>query len=340
MTRLPNRSQGGQLLSASRPAMGSFFEVKLPASYPGAMSLADAALDLIEEIESRLTIYRPDSLISRLNAAAHAAPFPVDPETFTLIERAAEIGARTSGAYDLACGALSQAWGFVHGPKRVPDAETLQAARECSGFRHVRLDSTARTLSFDRPGVVLNFGAIGKGYAVDRAVELIQQAPWPLSALVHASQSSVYALGSPPGRFGGRWPIALRNPINPDRPLGTLWLRNRALGTSGAAFQSFEHDGKRYSHLLDPRTGAPAESGPASLTVLASDATTADALSTALYLLGPDQAAATLARFPRAAALFIIGDRPDTVHLITFNLGPDDFEPVPGLAIASHSANR
>ena len=108
---------------------------------------------------------------------------------------------------------------------------------------------------------------------------------------MHGGQSSLYALGSPPGQLGGRWEIALRNPFEPETPLGTLRLRNRGLGTSGAAFQQFVVDGRVYGHLIDPRSGEPAL-GPASVTVLAPTAALADALSTAFYLLGPEAAAA------------------------------------------------
>ena len=127
---------------------------------------------------------------------------------------------------------------------------------------------------------------------------------WPTSALVHGGRSSLFALGSPPGRFGGRWEVALRNPFQPETPLGVLRLRNRGLGTSGTAFQQFEADGRVYGHILDPRTGEPAI-GPASVTVLAPTAAEADALSTAFYLLGAEAAAAYVAGHPEVGAVFV-----------------------------------
>ena len=159
-------------------------------------------------------------------------------------------------------------------------------------------------MSFDRPGVKINLGSIGKGYAIDRAVDVIRRHWFPTSALIHGGQSSLFALGSPPGRFGGRWEVALRNPFRPETPLGVLRLRNRGLGTSGGAFQQFVVDGQVYGHILDPRTGEPA-SGPASVTVLAPTAADADALSTAFFLLGAEAAEAYTASHPEVGIVIV-----------------------------------
>jgi thiamine biosynthesis lipoprotein len=331
----PKAATGTDLLRAARPAMGSFFEIALPAAVPGALALAEQALDLIERLEAQMTIYRDDSELSRLNAHAHEGPMPVEPGLFALLERAVAIGRATDGAYDVASGALSIAWGFVRGPRRVPDAATLEEARARSGVAHVRLDPAARTVAFDTQGVVLNLGAIGKGHAVDRAIEVARRHWFPTPALVQAGQSSVYALGSPPDRFGGRWPIALRNPFDPEHPLGTLWLRNRALGVSGTAFQKFEAAGRVYGHILDPRTGEPAASGPALVAVLAPTAAEADALSTAFYLLGPAGAARYAAEHRRVAAIFVdvarAGSNEPALTLV--GVGPDDFDHDPRLTV-------
>src|SRR5262249_58312604 len=115
-----------------------------------------------------------------------------------------------------------------------------------------------RPIACDREGIRINLGSIGKGYAIDRVVELIRAYPWPTSGLVHGGRSSLYAIGSPPGRFGGRWEVTLHNPFRPESPLGVFFLRNRGLGTSGAAFQQFVADGRVYGHIIDPRTGEPA----------------------------------------------------------------------------------
>ena len=260
--RANGQHRGSDLVRAHRPAMGSYFEVRLPASTPGAVDLACRALDLIDALEAQLTVYRDDSEVSRLNATAHLGPVEVDRGLFGLLELAVAVSRETEGAYDVTAGALSEGLGIRQRAKRVPDERALAEARARTGSHHLRLDPELHTVAFDREGVRINLGSIGKGYAIDRAIDVLRGHWWPTSALVHGGQSSLYALGSPPGQVGGRWEIALRNPFEPERPLGTLRLRNRGLGTSGAAFQQFVVDGRVYGHLIDPRSGEPALARP------------------------------------------------------------------------------
>jgi thiamine biosynthesis lipoprotein len=309
--------------------MGSYFELCLSAGLPGAAELSCRALDLIDELESQLTVYREHSEISRLNATAHRGPVPVERRLFELLETAVELSRQTSGAYDVTAGALSGAWGFVKGPKRVPDAATLAEARASTGWQHLQLDRESCTVGFDRPGIQINLGSIGKGYAIDRVIGLLRDFWLPVSALVHGGRSSLYALGSPPGQFAGRWEIALRNPFEPESPLGVLRLRNRGMGTSGTAFQQFVADGRVYGHIIDPRSGEPA-TGPASVTVLAPSAAVADALSTAFYLLGADAAASYVADHPETAVVVVEeGSSPNSPRVLVFGLSEDEFTPGP-----------
>ena len=305
--------------------MGSFFEVRLPAAMSNAVGLSCRALDLIEELELQMTVYRDDSEISELNRIAHLGPVQVERRLFSLLESAVEISRDSGGAYDVTAGALSEAWGFVKGPKRVPDSLTLEEARARTGWQHLWLDPALSTVAFDRAGVRINLGSIGKGYAIDRAIELIREHSLVDSAIVHGGQSSLYALGSPPGQFAGRWEVALRNPFDPEQPLGILRLRNRGLGTSGSAFQQFVVDGKVYGHIIDPRSGEPAH-GPASVTVLAPSAAMADALSTAFYLLGPAAARSYTANHPEVGVVIVENGSPGvSPHIWVFGLGENDF---------------
>lgn len=318
------------LINASRPLMGSYFEVRLGAGVPGAVELATRALDVVEELEAQLTVYRDDSEVSRLNGSAHLGPVEVEPGLFQLLERALAIGRATDGAYDVTAGALSLAWGFTRGPKRVPGPEALADALDRTGSDRLTLVPTRSTVAFDRPGVVVNLGSIGKGYAIDRAVEVIRGHWWPTAALIHGGRSSLYALGSPPDDFGGRWQVALPDPTLPDLPLGTIHLRNRGMGTSGALFQRFEAGGRIYGHILDPRTGEPPEAGPVSVTVLAPTAAEADALSTAFYLLGPEGSAPLLADRPDVGTLFVTRPDPDGPPRVeALNLTDADYTPRP-----------
>ncbi len=138
--------------------MGSYFEIRLGAGTPGGVALAERSLDLIDGLERQMTVYRDDSEISRINATAHLGPVEVEPGLFRLLEQAIAIGRATGGAYDVTAGALSLAWGFVRGPRRVPDSDTLADARARTGQHHLRLDPERRTVAFDRPGIVINLG--------------------------------------------------------------------------------------------------------------------------------------------------------------------------------------
>ena len=292
------------LIRVHRPAMGSSFELRLPANTPGAVDLSCRALDLVDDLEAQLTVYRDDSELSRINATAHREPAVVEPRLFKLLEDAVALSRETGGAYDVTSGALSEAWGFVRGPRRVPESAVLADARARTGWHHLRLNPDKRTVAFDREGIRINLGSIGKGYAIDRVAELLRAYWWPTAGLIHGGRSSVYALGSPPGRFGGRWEVMLYNPFRPETPLGVFRLRNRALGTSGTSFQQFVLNDRVFGHIIDPRSGEPAE-GPASVTVLAPTAATADALSTAFYLLGTDAAAAYIESHPEIGAVIV-----------------------------------
>ncbi|MDX2037347.1 MAG: FAD:protein FMN transferase [Isosphaeraceae bacterium] len=305
----PSVSNAGgsyQLLKAVRPAMGGWFEVRLPHFLPGAADLATRALDAIEVLESRLTVYRDDSEVAYLNSNAARGPVEVAPDLFELLQTAIAIHRETAGAYDVTTGALSTAWGFTRGPKRVPsDRERLDALAR-TGSNKLLLDPERKTVAFDIDGLSINLGSIGKGHAVDVATRVVRDYWLPTAALIHGGRSSLFALGSPPDILSSAWDLSVHHPLDPAATLGTLHLRDRAMGTSGATFQSFDEAGRLYGHIIDPRTGEPPTSGPLSVSVLAPTAAEADALSTAFFLIGPDRAAQILARRRDMGALFVL----------------------------------
>ena len=147
-------------------------------------------------------------------------------------------------------------WGFFKRQGRIPTGAELNEAMARTGFRHVSLNAGTRAVRFTRPGVELNLGAVGKGYALDRAAELIRTEFGIRSALLHAGGSSVRAVGRPPTDFRG-WRVSIRHPHDDRRTLGSVFLDDEALGTSADTYQHFEYNGKRYGHVLDPRTGRP-----------------------------------------------------------------------------------
>jgi len=296
------------LLRVARRAMATTFEVAFPAGTPHAFDAGSAALDLIEEIEEQLTVYRDSGEVARTNATAANGPVAVGAELYRLLERCAAFTIDTAGAFDVAVGALVDAWASAKRVGRIPTAQELNGATARSGFRHVMLGEG--TVGFRRAGLKLNFGAIGKGYALDRAAEHLKR-DWGIgSALLQGGGSSMYGLGAPPNDLRG-WPVAIRHP-EPERPgLGTVHLNDRGLGTSAATFQFFEFAGEKYGHVLDPRTGRPAE-GTESASCIAESAAEADAISTAFFVAGREWAAEFCRSRPHLGAVMLNAgdDRP------------------------------
>lgn len=299
----PAGGADGYLLRIGRRAMACEFEVLLQAGeFDDGSAAAMAALDLVDELEAQLSIYRPDSEVSRLNARAALEPVSVEPGLFALLSRAVQLWRQTDGAFDVTAGPLVKAWGFFQRQAALPAPETLAAAQACTGSQHLQLDATARRVRFGVAGMEINLGAIGKGYALDRAASLLASRGVS-RCLLHGGQSSVLARCSAADERG--WPIGIRDPLRPERRLAQIQLFNSALGTSGAGVQFFQHQGRRLGHLIDPRTGWPAE-GVLSATALSPSAADADALATAFYCQGPQWSAAYCQAHPGVAALLVV----------------------------------
>jgi thiamine biosynthesis lipoprotein len=286
----------------SRPAMGTTVDILLWApNSQRASELFETAFAEIDYVDATLSNYKANSEVSRLNATAAREAVTVDPEVFGLLKRALEYSRLTGGAFDITVGPLVKAWGFFGGTGRLPPSRTLARARSQSGWSLLVLDPEDRTVRFRREGVELDLGAIGKGWALDRAAGALRRFGVS-AALLGVGESSYYAIGAPPGLNG--WQVNVTDPADTNRVLATVLLRDGSLSTSGATQQFFEIDGRRYSHIIDPRTGSPVE-GMEQVTVTAVEATDSDALSTALFVLGPDSASALLSGGPNRGALFV-----------------------------------
>jgi thiamine biosynthesis lipoprotein len=310
------------LLRTSWRAMATRFEVLFPYGTPHAPAAASAAFEEIDRLEDQLTVYREHSEVSRLNQLAPVVAVRVEERLFDLFTRDARLTHETEGAFDITAGALIKAWGFYRGPRRVPaEPERVQALTRV-GMRHVVLDPEPRSVRYLRPGLEINLGAIGKGYALDRVAELLRR-DWNLpAALLHGGTSSVYAIGSEPGTNRG-WSVGLCHPWDPERRLAVVRLRDRALGTSAATFQYLEYNGRKLGHILDPRTGWPAE-GIASASVVAPTAAEADALATAFFILGADKARAYCAAHPGVGAVLL--PEGEAAAPLVFGLSASDIE--------------
>ncbi|QDU77033.1 Thiamine biosynthesis lipoprotein ApbE precursor [Bremerella volcania] len=296
---------GAYLIQLTRKAMACQFEVYLNALGPGTETEAGvAALDLVTELEQQLSAYRYDSEICRLGATAYLRPQVVEQRLFDLLKLAVQLHRDTHGAFDITAGPLIKAWGFFDREGKVPEDADLASAMDLVGSNKLTLDESNRTIFFEKEGVELNLGSIGKGYALDRCQELLSEAGVE-DFLVHGGTSSVLAQGvRRDGTPRDGWEVGVPHPLRPDRRIGTVHLNGEALGTSGAAFQAFFHEGKKYGHVLDPRSGQPATS-LLSATVIAPSAALADALATACYVMGPQETEALLPKYPDVSVLLV-----------------------------------
>ena len=319
------------LIHVSRRAMACEFEVRFPAGrYEHGTQFALEALDRVEALEKQISYFQPASELSRINLLAADEIVEVTPALFELLSLAMTLYDATGGAYDITSSPLSEAWGFARRSGEIPSESQLAEARSRVGGRLVELDPVRRTIHFRKPGVRIDLGSIGKGHALDVCAEQLRASNMD-SFLLHGGQSSVLAQGvpSPNPREQERsrpqsWEIGIRHPRQPGRRLGAVRLHDRALGTSGGQFQSFRHRGRRYGHILDPRSGQPAE-GVLSTTVVTPTAALADALSTAFHVMGPSESLGYCRSETEIGAVLVCADpHGGGVIVRTAGLGEED----------------
>jgi thiamine biosynthesis lipoprotein len=291
----------GHFIRVHRRAMACRFEVTLHDEDAAAVPAAREALAAVERVEDALTVFR-ESEVTRVNREAAERAVPVGAELAALLSLCRELHVTTEGAFDPTSTPLSRCWGFLARAPRIPSDEEVEAARSIVGFERVELDRERRTVRFARPGMELNFGSIGKGWALDFAAERLR-ARGAGRALLSGGSSSVLALGE------DAFDVDLRSPRRA-APLARLHLRGAALGTSGAGVQFLDAGGRRYGHVIDPRTGRPSE-GVLSASVVAPSAAVADALSTAFLVGGPALAERYCAAHPGVLVLLTLEDQPE-----------------------------
>jgi thiamine biosynthesis lipoprotein ApbE len=282
------------------------------------------AFDEIDRIDRLMSHYKADSELSRINGEAARRPVTIEAELFDLIADALRYSRDSDGAFDITVGPLMKAWDFFRGEGRMPSKHELAAARHRVGAGHVLLNPIARTIAFDRQGVELDLGGIAKGYAVDRVIRLLKERQIA-AALVSAGGSTIYGLGAPPAHDG--WDVDIQDPIDPRKTALTIQLNDRALSVAGSAEKSFEAGGVTYSHIMDPRTGRPAQ-GVLSVAVLANTGTAGDALDNAFFVLGPEGTSAYLKKLPSTEALFFLPDATRSWNMV-HQRGPADLASLP-----------
>jgi FAD:protein FMN transferase len=271
---------------ASHQAMGSEFTVVAYGDDPQYLTaVGNEVFEEIDRLERQMSIFNPKSELSVINRTAASRSVCVEPILFELLRNAIHHSQSTGGAFDITTGPLMKAWGFSRGKGRVPANSELAQVLRRVGYRHVHLNRVDRTIRFDVEGLEIDLGAIGKGYAVDRAVDILRRYG-VTRALVSSGTSSLYALGAPPGARG--WTISLRNPYDSEKAANVIYLRNCSVSTSGNYEKFFKLGVKTYAHILNPCTGKAVKNMLAAV-VVAPCASDADALSTAFYVMGVER---------------------------------------------------
>ncbi len=284
--------------------MGTFFEIQICHSdASSAQQAIRRAFDEMERVNRLLSNHDPESELGALNRGASRSPFRVSDELFDFVRECRALYDATENAFDPTVGPLVRAWGFFSSHPGKPSDRDIAAAKATSGFDKVQLNEAARTVSFAVAGMEIDSGGIGKGYAVDRAVQVLRDLGIG-AALVSAGGSTLYALGCPPGRPG--WRIGIKNPADLQGPLALVDLCQSSLSTSGVSERSVEVGSHRYSHIFDPRTGEPVE-GMCQVTVIAPSATESDALTKAAFILPRDSVMNLFSRRPCVHALRVEG---------------------------------
>jgi thiamine biosynthesis lipoprotein len=269
-------------------AMGTTWSIKLASAGLGpdlSRATSSTIVAKIGGIDGLMSTWSPTSQLSQFNAGQRTDPFRVASELLEVLEISREVSLRSGGAFDVTVGPLVQAWGFgSEGRRSPPDAQTLSALRERVGYQKLTIDSPESSIAKQHPALEVDLSAVAKGYAVDelaRSFEELGHEGFLIEIGGELRARGVHLDGRP-------WRVAIETPDSPDRPVHRIVeLRGLSMATSGDYRNYYEHEGRRVSHTIDPRTGRPIEHRLASVTVLHPEAAWADAWATALNVLGP-----------------------------------------------------
>jgi FAD:protein FMN transferase len=291
-------------LEKSVDAMGTTYSIALYGNDRVRMEAAvDAAFDEARRLDDQLSNYKPESEWSLVNRNAAARPVQVSPELFRLLSACVEYSRESEGAFDITVGPLMKVWGFYKGAGRLPHRSEVAAALTKVGYRHLSLDGASQTVRFDRAGVEMDPGGIGKGYAVDRMADILRRNGVKI-ALVAGSGSSIYAIGAPPDQPKG-WRVEIKDPLDARKALVEVFLKDESMSTSGSYEKFFRAEGRTYAHIMDPRTGYPAQ-GSVSVSVIAPRTLDSEAWAKPYFVNGRQWAAR---HRPKEFRVFFCEDR-------------------------------
>ena len=295
-------------------AMDTYMNLKVWA--PDGDALLERAAKRIDALECEFSVTLPDSDIARVNAA-HGAPVQVSADTAEVLEKALQIGKESDGALDISLYPVTRAWGFTTHTQQVPDEDEIAKLLQNVDYSRISLDGTTVAVP---DGMEIDIGALAKGYTSDALMDMFRDAG-AQSAIVSLG-GNVQALGTKPD--GSDWKVGIVDPIDPTRNMCVLQIHDKAVITSGNYERYFEENGKRYHHIMDSADGHPAENGLISVTVVGDSGLYCDALSTALFVEGTENA---IAHWKRAGDFEMVLVAEDTHHHILYTEGlADAFE--------------
>ncbi|MCB0688575.1 MAG: FAD:protein FMN transferase [Saprospiraceae bacterium] len=303
---IPGEAQ--EVYNRTLKLMGSRFDISVVASSEEeANKEIDVAVDEISRIEKIISSWDPGSQTSEINRNAGIKPVVVDRELFDLIKRAMVISKLTDGAFDISYASMDKIWKFDGSMKEMPSPEEIKNSVSRVGYSKIVLDETNSSVYLPEEGMKIGFGAIGKGYAADKAKALLMSKGVP-AGIINAS-GDMNTWGKQPD--GEDWKVAITNPLNKNSAYGLVPINKGAVVTSGDYEKFVEFNGIRYAHIIDPRTGYPAH-GIISATVFAPSAELADALATSIFVMGCEVGIARINQLPNIECIII--DDQGTVH--------------------------
>jgi thiamine biosynthesis lipoprotein len=302
-------------------AMGTVFELTLCAGDGGDGKLdgvADEAFAAIDGLETRISHWRGESQVAHINQHAAQGPVSATGDVLDLLLASRRFHDETGGAFDVTVGPVMEVWGFEGKEPHVPGDAELRQALSRVGMDKVRLNEAGRTVKFAVEGMQLDFGGIGKGYALDTAAEVVRRHK-VRCALLGAGTSSILAMGAPPNESG--WKVQIRDPFHVGRFIDEVMLRDQSLSSSGNYEKFRIIDGRKYCHIINPGTGKPIE-GIVSASVIAPTATASDALSTAFFVMGVEGAKAYCASHPEVGAIIVTAGDGESARPVRIGLVP------------------
>jgi len=275
-------------VEGSVDAMGTAFTIAAYGEDRGKLQSAVAqGLEEARRLDNLMSNYKPDSEWSQINREAADHPVHISKETFDLLAACLEYSRESEGSFDITVGPLMKVWGFYKGTGHLPHRAEVWGALNLIGYKNIQLDPKDQSVRFAKKGVEIDPGGIGKGYAVDRIAQILKD-DGIARALVSGGGSSIYAIGAPPHEKG--WKIDIKDPKNTEKAVETVYLKDESISTSGSYEKFFYAEGHIYSHIMDPRTGYPAQ-GMLSTSVIAPRTLDTEAWTKPYYILGRQWAA-------------------------------------------------